>query len=73
MKKMLLAVVAVISIALLPSCMKDYVCTCTSVLPDGTVTNVEKKTFSGTRNSAEDDCKTYEHVNGQVTTTCNID
>lgn len=72
MKKVLLAA-AVVSIAILSSCGKNFTCTCTSVQPDGTVVNVEKMTFHGSRNGADEDCKEYDNVNGNVTTTCNLD
>ncbi|KAA5532481.1 hypothetical protein F0919_16980 [Taibaiella lutea] len=71
MKKMLL--VALVGIAGLTSCSKDYTCTCVSVLPDGSQTNTETKTISGTKDGAEKKCKAFDNVNGQVTTTCQLD
>lgn len=71
MKKMLL--VALVGIAGLSSCSKDYTCTCTSVLPDGTKTNTDTKIVKGTKNGAEKDCKAFDNVYNNVTTTCQID
>jgi len=71
MKKMLLAVVA--GIFVFASCTKSYNCTCTSVQPDGTVTDVQYKSVRGTKNGAEKDCKKMDNVVGNVTTTCLLD
>lgn len=71
MKKMLL--VALVGIAGLSSCTKEYTCTCTSVLPDGTTTNTDTRTVSGTKDEAEKDCKALDNVYGNVRTTCQID
>jgi hypothetical protein len=73
MKKMLLASVVIAGLAVLGSCSKNYTCTCTSVLPDGTVTNTTKETLSGTKSSAENSCKQRDNVIGNTTTTCLID
>ena len=71
MKKLLL--VALVGIASLSSCSKDYTCTCTSVLPDGTTTNTDNKIVKGTKSGAEKDCNAFDNVYNNVTTTCQID
>lgn len=69
MKRMLLAGIAAIALS---SCNKTYTCTCTSVQPDGTVTGVETQSISGTKGKSEEKCKQFDHVNGNVTTTCQL-
>jgi hypothetical protein len=71
MKKMLL--VAIAGIAILSSCNKSYNCTCTSVQPDGTVTDLQYRSIKGSKNGAEDDCKKLDNVRGNITTTCLLD
>ncbi|WP_157977292.1 lipoprotein [Taibaiella helva] len=69
MKRILLVLVAGV---VLSSCSKTYTCTCTSVLPDGTVTSVEPHSISGTKSGSEDKCKQFDHVVGNITTTCQL-
>lgn len=70
MKRMLFVAIAAV---LLSSCAKDYTCTCTSVKPDGSVMNVERKNMNGTKGKSEEKCKQFDNVNGDITTTCLID
>lgn len=69
MKRMLLVLVAGVALA---SCSKTYTCTCTSVQPDGTVTNVQTRSINGTKGKSEDKCKQFDNINGSVTTTCQL-
>jgi len=73
MKKMLLASVVIAGMAMFTSCTKDYTCTCTSVSPDGTVTNTTRETISGTKGGAQKKCKQRDNVVNTTTTTCLID
>lgn len=70
MKRMLFVAIAAVLFA---SCSKDYTCTCTSVKPDGTIMNVEKKNISGTKGGSEKKCKQFDNVNNDLTTTCLLD
>ena len=67
MKRMLLVVVAGIALS---SCTKSYTCTCTTVQPDGTVTDVQTRSLTGTKDNSEEKCKQFDNVNGNQTTTC---
>jgi hypothetical protein len=71
MKKMLL--VAIAGIAILSSCNKSYICTCTSVQPDGTVTDITSTNIKGSKDGATNKCKESDFVKGNVTTTCLVD
>ena len=67
MKRMLLVVIVGVALS---SCSKTYTCTCTSVQPDGTVTEVQTKSISGTKGKSEEKCSQFDNVNGNITTTC---
>ncbi|WP_162903346.1 hypothetical protein [Taibaiella koreensis] len=69
MKRMLLAVAAVIALS---SCSKTYTCTCTSVMPNGTVTDVKTQSLNGTKDGSEEKCKQFDNVRGDITTTCQL-
>ena len=68
MKKMLL--VAIAGIAILSSCNKSYNCVCTSVKPDGTVTDQTSHNISGTKDGATTNCAKLDNINNDITTTC---
>jgi len=72
MKRVLLASVVIAGLGILGSCSKNYTCTCTSVLPDGTVTNTTMENLTGSKSGAEKACKQRDNVNGNTTTTCLI-
>ncbi len=67
MKRMLLVVIVGVALS---SCSKTYTCTCTSVQPNGTVTDVTTKSISGTKGNSEEKCKQFNNVNANITTTC---
>lgn len=74
MKKVLLASVVIAGMAAFTSCSKNYTCTCTSVQPDGTVTNTTKENISaGRKKNAEETCKQRDNIVATTTTTCLID
>lgn len=56
------------------SCNKKYACVCTALDPAGTTHNVTAKEISATsKNKAEDECKKYDHIIGNLTTRCYIE